>query len=295
MGQHSQKTNDTNRKLIIYRILCIILAVVLVTVLFLWARSTLIQRNAQNLYDELAEQVNQANDNHTSGESGLSPDTEDSEEDTQKTDVTDDGNVSIPVKNIDWEELRQVNKDVYAWIYIPNTNIDYPILQHPFNDNYYLNYNLDGSKGRPGCIFTQSMNSKNFTDCNTVIYGHNMQNGEMFRTLHNYEDEGFFDDNPYIYIYTENGTLVYEVFAAYTSDDSHILQTNDFSTKEGYGQYLDKVFSVQDDGAHFRDDVEVGTDNPIVTLSTCVGTLSHSRYLVQAVLINDIYEMQENE
>ena len=71
-----------------------------------------------------------------------------------------------------------------------------------------------------GCIYTESGNSKNFTDPNTVVYGHNMRNGSMFQNLHYYEDPEFFEQNPFVYIYTEDKIRIYEVFASYIYDDS---------------------------------------------------------------------------
>ena len=92
---------------------------------------------------------------------------------TEMTEIQEEENiftylgVNDPGKVIDWEALREENEDIYAWIYIPNTNIDYPILQHPTDDMYYLEHNLDGSSGLPGCIYTEKINAKNFTDQNT--------------------------------------------------------------------------------------------------------------------------------
>ena len=93
---------------------------------------------------------------------------------------------------IDFDALWETNKDVYAWITIPGTVIDYPILQHETDDSYYLNYTIDGVEGYPGCIYTERVNSKEFTDNNTVIYGHNMRNGTMFTDLHKFRDADFF-------------------------------------------------------------------------------------------------------
>lgn len=70
-----------------------------------------------------------------------------------------------------------MNPDVYAWITVPGTEI--PILQQPSDNSYYFMHNMDGSYGYPGCIYTENLNSKDFTDNNTVIYGHNMKNDSM--------------------------------------------------------------------------------------------------------------------
>ena len=103
---------------------------------------------------------------------------------TAETETASEETAIIPVK---FGELQSVNPDVYAWITVPGTEIDYPILQHPSDNSYYLMHNIDGSYGYPGCIYTENLNSKDFTDNNTVIYGHNMKNGSMFAQLHKFE------------------------------------------------------------------------------------------------------------
>lgn len=85
---------------------------------------------------------------------------------------------------VDFEELQKVNKDIYAWLEIPGTNVSYPILQHPTEDEYYLRRNYKGEDDKEGCLFTEcSYNDGNMGDRMTVIYGHNMKNGEMFGSL----------------------------------------------------------------------------------------------------------------
>ncbi len=190
-------------------------------------------------------------------------------------------------RSIDWAALQEEeNRDIYAWIIVPGTVIDYPILQHPEEMDYYLEHNLDGSKGRPGCIYTQRMNSKDWSDRNTVLYGHNMKVGTMFAGLHAFEDAGFFEENRYIHIYTEDGRiLVYEIFAAYAFSDAHILLTYDFYTEEGYEQYLDTVRESAEKQGHFWEEAAPDTEDSIITLSTCIRGSNSKRYLVQGVLI----------
>lgn len=274
------------KKLNFYKILCTVLVVVLVIVIAaMWYRNYT-QNKAGDIYKDLQSQVNSASPNVTVADSET-----ETEEDTEpvEEDILSELGVEIPEKNLDWDVLRETNKDIYAWIYIPETNVDYPVLQSETDDEYYLMHNLDGSYGYPGCIFTQLLNSKDFTDYNTVLYGHNMKNGTMFRTLHYYQNEEFFYNNPYIYIYTENGVLVYEIFAAYNAGDEHILNTYDLRTEEGFASYLDTVKEGAYLGGYIRADVEVTTANHIITLSTCTDQ-SDERYLVQAVLINDTAE-----
>ena len=217
----------------------------------------------------------------------LVQDTKQEKEEEQKEDILKERGIEIPAKEIDWAALKEKNQDIYAWIYIPNTKVDYPILQHPTELSYYLNHNLDGREGYPGCIYTQNLNQKDFSDPNTVIYGHNMKDGTMFASLHFYEDKSFFEENRYVFIYTEEQVYVYEIFAAYEGSDVHLLYNYDFDTPSNFQMYLDSVLKIRDMSAHIAEDVEVSSQNHIITLSTCIKNKPKNRYLVQAVLVNE--------
>lgn len=201
--------------------------------------------------------------------------------------------IPIPEKEVDFTALQEeVNEDIYAWIYIPDSDIDYPVLQHPTDNAFYLEYNIDGSKGRPGCIYTENYNSKDFTDNNTVMYGHNITSTTkarhtMFHDLHKFEDSEYFEENPYIYIYTEEGLLIYEVFAAYVTGNQHILFSCDFGLTSQYSKYLENIYQIRSMNANIRDDLVVTAENRILTLSTCVYGNKKNRYLVQGVLLNE--------
>lgn len=192
---------------------------------------------------------------------------------------------AIPERNLDFNVLWEENEDIYAWITIPDTNIDYPILQHPTEPDYYLDYNIDGTKGYPGCIYSQYLNSKDFSDFNTVLYGHNMRIGTMFANLHKYEDEEFFETHPYVYIYTPQNVLVYQIFASCVFPDTHLLYGYDLDTVSGRKSYLADLYACDGAKDHFNPAVEVDADSHILTLSTCIGSDAAHRYLVSAVLV----------
>ena len=195
--------------------------------------------------------------------------------------------VEIPKKQLDWEALHEECEDIYAWIYVPDTDVDYPILQHPTDDSYYLNYNMDGTKGFPGCIYTEKITSKDFSDVHTVIYGHNLKSGLMFTSLHNFEDEELFSKDHYIFIYTEDYVYVYEIFAAYEYSNLHLLINFDFDNEYVYQDFLDSIYEANGRVANVKTDIEVTTEDQIVTLSTCTKDSNEKyRYLVTGVLLN---------
>lgn len=198
--------------------------------------------------------------------------------------------IAVPEKRIDFEWMHQnVSEDIYAWIYIPGTNIDYPILQHPTDNSYYLEYNLDGTKGYPGCIYTENYNSRDFTDRHTVIYGHNMRDSTMFSDLHKYENADFFEKSPYVFIYEENDIFVYKLFAAYETDNTHLLLGFNLYSDEVYLSYLEGVLGREGENCNvpYRN-IEFKAADRLLTLSTCVMEIMQPRYryLVQGVLLD---------
>ena len=202
----SKKENKKTRlsketELIIYKLLSIILMLILIVILGKWGYGKYVEYRSAKLYEDMMNQVNNTSDNNQQPAEGMDTEVNTEEINTEETDTEDSSlpdDVDIPQKNLDWESMHGLNKDIYAWITIPNTQIDYPILQHETDDSYYLSHNMDGSKGYPGCIYTEKANYKDFLDFNTVIYGHNMKSGMMFRNLHDFEDRTFFDNNKYI-------------------------------------------------------------------------------------------------
>lgn len=193
----------------------------------------------------------------------------------------------LPNNPIDFAKLHKANTDIYAWIKISNTKVDYPILQsYEQNDNYYIDRDMNKNKSAAGSIYTQKKNSIDFSDPNTLIYGHNMLNGSMFGNLMRFRKQDFFDANRYIYIYTPNHILTYEVFAAYKYDDRHILNSFDFSNEEIYKSYLDSCLNPKSMVKNIRKGITLTTKDRIITLSTCYGN-EPARYLVQGVLRKD--------
>lgn len=276
----------------IYKILTIVLSVVLVVIVGVLLRNWYVQNKAEKQYEDLADQINRLqnsmNDNAIQTTSGTEEETQVAEpENNMQDEVLNELGITVPQKDFDWDALAQVNPDIYAWIYIPGTKVDYPILQNETDDDYYLRYNMNGTRGYPGCIYTEKQNSKDFTDFDTVVYGHNMKDDTMFATLHYFEDSAFFANCPYVFVYQQDKVLVYEIFAAYVSDNLHILYSNDFTTESGRQIYLDNIFSNTDSSANLRSDVQVTDQSHILTLSTCLKGRSENRYLVQAVLLNE--------
>ena len=179
--------------------------------------------------------------------------------------------VEIP---IDFASLQQTNPDVYAWIRIEGTNIDYPVVQSGQDNTFYLDHTWEGAEAAQGAIFTQTYNQKSFEDYNTVIYGHRMSdsNPVMFHDLLNYMDQHVF---------------TYKVFAAVVYDDRLLPLSFNFSEESQRQEFLDSVFASADLRSQFADNVEVTAQDQILTLSTCIAGEDHHRFLVEAVLTDE--------
>lgn len=260
----------------------------------LWLHDYMIKISAQSDREELAAQVNEIPQTVSSPEIPVTEGTAEPEKSWEDYTLEekyqaylDTYGIEIPQKNLDFEDLQSnTNEDIYAWIYVPGTNIDDPVVQHPTDDAHYLNYNLDGSYGYPGGVFTESCNNKDFTDRMTVIYGHNMKNAEGFGTLHNFEEEEVFQENRYIFIYLPDDIKVYEIFAAYVGSSNHIIYGHNWDD-ESWVQYLSDTLLLTGENDHALASYDFKADDLVLTLSTCVRNAPNRRYLVQGVLLNE--------
>jgi len=182
--------------------------------------------------------------------------------------------------DVNFPALQQVNMDGLAWITIEDTNIDYPIVQGEDND-YYLHHTFNGTESSSGAIFMECSNSPDFSDQNTIIYGHNMKNGSMFRDLSNYKDQSFYDEHPTFTIYTPTSTYTCEVIAAFVCNPDSDIYTISF---EDSALFLSLQNSARASSLIQTAGV-ASEDAKIVTLSTCDYTYSDARMVVMAQMI----------
>lgn len=214
--------------------------------------------------------------------------TDDQQATTAESRDKPESNIAPTVKNpVNVPELEEENKDIYAWINIPNTNVNYPVAQSGADDNFYLDHDIHKNYSFPGTIYSQSCNKKDFSDRVTVLYGHNMLDGSMFATLHNFSDPDFFDDNKYIYIFTENRKLTYEVVSAFIYDDRHIMNSFNFTDDAVYAQWQKEALNPRSVSSNVRKDIKLNKDDKMLVLSTCLNGGGDGRYLVQGVLVKN--------
>lgn len=245
------------------------------------------QQRAREEYDKLKEAVADQQDKRKEPE--VEPEPEQPQEKEEEE-------AEIPyeeIPRVDFEALWEANTDICGWISIPGTKVDYPVLRNKASsdphDTYYLEYNIDGTYGRPGTIYMEPCNAGEFTDFNTVLYGHNMHDGTMFAGLHEFDKEDFFNEHEYVYVVTPDRILVYRIFAKVNYDDRHIMISYDFTKDTQREDFLTSLNNNQDMTDRWREGVEVTSDSRILTLSTCIKGDYSRRLLVEAVL-TDEYE-----
>ncbi len=187
---------------------------------------------------------------------------------------------------IDFVSLKEQNEDIYAWIEVPNTNINYPVVQSRVDDNFYLNKGIDKKYLFAGMIYSQSMNSLDFYDPVTVLYGHNMNNGTMFQNLHKFQNKEFFNENDHFFVYTKNHILTYKIVSAFKYDNRHIMNSFDFNIISDLADFQNTVTNPDSLLKNVREDTEIDYNSKILVLSTCIGD-KRSRYLVCGVMIDD--------
>lgn len=183
-----------------------------------------------------------------------------------------------------FRKLREANKDIVAWIYVPGTNVDYPVV-HGEDNSYYLNHDIEGKTSRAGAIFLDYRIAVNedstIDDINTVIYGHHMKNGSMFASLKRYKDSSFLEENPYIYLDTVNGRRKYQIFSVFVTKTDFQYTKINFSSDNEYLQYLQEINNKSMNSTN----IELKSTDKIITLSTCTYEFDGARLAVIGRLV----------
>lgn len=179
---------------------------------------------------------------------------------------------------VDFKALWKVNKDVVGWIYIPDTKVNYPILQGRDNDQY-LRHMIDGKYNTAGSVFLESDIPDDFSSRNNPIYGHNMKNGTMFATVAKYKKQKFYDEHPIGYLVTPEKTYLVRFFAGYVLTTKGDAWDTGFTEAE-YKKWLNKACKK----SYFASDVVPTTDYNVLTLSTCSYETNDARFVLHGLL-----------
>lgn len=262
-GKHGRNTVRVKTACIAVLFLCAALAL---GSGFLIVRDLGQYAESSGTYDGLAEHVEIP-------EQAGEPEGPGTEEETGREDLS----LVLPV--VDFEALRETGPDIIGWLTLPDTAINYPVTQTDDNE-YYLHHLHDGTYNKTGCLFADYENKEDFSDRNTIIYGHNMRDGSMFAALNEYDEQSYFDGHPQMYLVTPGGGYVVEIFTAFAAEPS-----------ESGGDTSPWRLSWKDDGAYttwlatmaersvVETNVTVTSSDKVLTLSTCTPG-GRSRFIV---------------
>ena len=184
--------------------------------------------------------------------------------------------------NYDLTELLNRNPNTVGWIYVPNTKIDYPVVQANDND-YYLTHSFNNTENSAGWVFADSSCDVKKSQ-NVVIYGHNRKDRSMFGSLKNVQDDEWLSNpsNHYITFANLDDTGIYKIFSVFVVNDEHVnsyLET-DFTSDEAFKTYLRKIKNT----SYQQFDTDIENTEKIITLYTCYGA-NNQRLLVFAAKV----------
>ncbi len=197
------------------------------------------------------------------------------------------GNEENSSFRVNFDKLLEINPDTVGWIrFDPEPEeINYPIVQGKDNQEY-LHKTFSANENTLGAIFLKKENDKSFQDRNSVIYGHRMKNGSMFRHLSDYEDKSFWEENPYFYIYTPDGRkYVYHIYSAGEVVDMSSTYDTQFVSDSLFRDFL----KMTKETAEYETGIEPGVNDRIVTLSTCTSASDEHRFVVRGVKVKEEY------
>ena len=267
-GKYSKNTPKTKAVGITVVFLCAALAL---GGGFLMVRDICQYTESAGAYDDLASLVE------------LPEQTEAPEDDTTETEpAEEDPSVVLPV--VDFEALRETGPDIIGWLSLPDTVINYPVTQADDNE-YYLHHLYDGTYNKVGCLFADYENKADFSDRNTIIYGHNMRDGSMFAALNEYDEQSYFDTHKQMYLVTPEGSYLCEIFAAFVAKPSESGSDTSpwrLSWKDD-GSYTTWLTAMAERSV-VETDVTVTSSDKVLTLSTCTPG-GASRFIVMAKLV----------
>lgn len=196
---------------------------------------------------------------------------------------TDDGEDNPTLK-----DLKKLNPDVKAWIQVPKTNIDYPVVQGQ-DDMEYINKNVYGEFELSGAIFLSCLNKDDFSDPYNLVYGHNMKNGGMFADVADFTNKEYFETHQKGKLYLTDATRKIRFFACMkvTAADAKIYYPDGYR-KENLKDLLDYI---QANAVQYRD-VNVADENSLIALSTCSEAETNGRVVLIGKLERKVAEKQ---
>ena len=186
--------------------------------------------------------------------------------------------------SINISELREGNSDIFGWLYVPDTQINGPLLQNmDGDDSFYVSHDATKEPSSEGALHINSANLSNMCDFNEIVYGASAEDLLLF------EDRTYFEDHDFIYVYLEGNSLVYYIIAAYTRNSTDILAQYDFSYASGCQEFIDEIYSGRSMNKNIRSGFESGLspEHFLLTLSAESANEPGKQIVVIGCLVGD--------
>lgn len=244
---------------ILQRIITVLLAIIFIVSFYQYSTYYLAQKKRQEAYQNIRETV-------------IKP----TQEDDSFPASQDETESSL---HIDFESLTAINPDVWAWIYLEDTDISYPVVQGTDNE-YYLNHLITGEYNIAGSIFLDYENHRDLSNKNSILYGHHVDDGSMFSDLHLYKNQAFYDSHPAYELITANMVYQVEIFAGYVANTSQSAWRLDFQSDEEYRSWIREIKNQ----SFFISSVTPEAQDKVITLSTCSFEYDDARFVLHGVL-----------
>ena len=186
--------------------------------------------------------------------------------------------IYIPEVDIDFEALENINRDSIAWLYCPETVINYPVMKA--DDYSYYNYRLpDGTRNANGSLFMDYHCAPDFSDRLSVIYGHKMKSGRMFGSLTEYKKTEYYNKHPYMYLYTKQGNYRINLLYGFVIGKKEWANNAYMHPKN-----VDKLLEYAKENTTFHGETNYNDDSKFFAMSTCSYEFKGARYVVIGVL-----------
>lgn len=179
-------------------------------------------------------------------------------------------------------EYQKINSDVVGILKVEGTRIRYPILQGKDNE-YYLNHTIDGKRTTAASVFMDYTNRADYSDLNTVLYGHNMNNGSMFHELILYREQAHLDKYGIMTVTTQDKVITYQIFSVYPTEPEYDYRTPNYTSGKMAQSFLDRIAA----RSIVQKEVELTPESQVLTLSTCVYDFYDARLAVHGVKIKE--------
>lgn len=267
-------SDNKNRKDLIHKMVMLVLILMVIVSGVGVINRYLQDKRAEEEYHRLAELARETTEVTTEASTEALTEPQETEPETEAY-----------ISPIDFEALSEVNPDVIGWIRIPDTNVDYPIVQADDNDKY-LHTSFEGEESIAGTVYLDFESDSDMMGFNNILYGHNMKNGSMFKDIVKYKDQSYFDEHKYFEIYTPERTIRLKAISCYYAKAEPIVRKTRFKTRESYEAFIKEIIKP----CAWYEMPEFPIDS-LYTLVTCSYEVNDARTILYAVEVDENGDM----